>query len=236
MEQFKNTADKFFNDNNLEEAIENYTLALDFDSEDKYKVYLNRCLSFYKLKKYNEALSDAIKATRLKPDNAKAWGRLGSCLCALGKKSQAVCAFKKAYELEPTNENYKKESEKEYDSNDSDTEDEESTVQNLPNQEIFSLTKKLESMNFNTIPNFRPGNTLPNVVDTMLNNKMVDNMLNNMLSNEELIKKMSEQSFQNKILSYQNNPFEALKDKEMMSLMGTILKDITENKDVENKD
>jgi tetratricopeptide (TPR) repeat protein len=234
MEQLKNTADNLFNDNKFEEAIENYTLALDFDSDDKYKIYLNRCLSFYKLKKYNEALSDAIKASRLKPDNAKAWGRLGSCLSVLGKKSQAICAFKKAYELEPSNENYKKESEKE--SDDSDTEDEDSSNQTFPTEEIFSLTKKLESMNFKTIPNFRPENSIPTVVDTMLNNKMVDNMLNNMLSNEDLIKKMSDQNFQNKILSYQNNPFEAFKDKEMMSLMGTILKDFTDNKECEKKD
>ena len=53
----------------------------------------------------------------------------------------------------------------------------------------------------------------------MLNNKMVNNMINKMLSNEELLKKISEQSFQNKMLSYQSNPFEVLKDKEIMTLM-----------------
>ena len=123
MEQLKNIGDAFFNENMFEEAIEKYTLALDFESDDKYKIYLNRCLSFYKLKKYNKALSDAIKATRLKPDNAKSWGRLGSCLSILEKKSQAIYAFKKAYELEPLNENYKIESNKEIDLNDFDTED-----------------------------------------------------------------------------------------------------------------
>ena len=122
MEQLKSIGDEFFYENMFEEAIEKYTLALDFDSDDKYKIYLNRCLSFYKLKKYNKALSDAIKATRLKPDNAKSWGRLGSCLSALGRKSQSIYAFKKAYELEPLNENYKMEANKEIDLNDSDTE------------------------------------------------------------------------------------------------------------------
>ena len=117
MEQLKSIGDEFFYENMFEEAIEKYTLALDFDSDDKYKIYLNRCLSFYKLKKYNKALSDAIKATRLKPDNAKSWGRLGSCLSALGRKSQSIYAFKKAYELEPLNENYKMEANKEIDLN-----------------------------------------------------------------------------------------------------------------------
>ena len=61
-------------------------------------------------------------------------------------------------------------------------------------------------------------NFIPNI-DSMLNNKMVNNMFDKMLSNEELLKKISEQSFQNKMLSYQSNPFEVLKDKEIMTLM-----------------
>jgi len=246
MEQLKNTGDKFFYEQNYEEANNYYTKALDVDSEYKYKIYLNRCLSFYKQKKYNEALSDANKATRLNPDNAKSWGRLGSCLNILGRKQQGIYAFKKAYELEPTNENYKneagKKSEKESELNNSDTENEdnednennednednennednednENNEDSIFQQEILSLTKNLKSMNFASIQNI-----------DLLNNKTVDNMLNKMLSNEELINKLSDQSFQNKILSYQNNPFEALKDKEAMSLMCSILQDFTEIK------
>ena len=245
MEQLKSIGDDFFNKNMFEEAIKKYTLALDVDSDDKYKIYLNRCLSFYKLKKYNKALTDAIKATRLKPDNAKTWGRLGSCLGALGRKSQAVYAFKKAYELEPLNENYKIESNKEIDLNNSDTEDEdknddeeeydkEDEDKNDDEEEYDKEDEdknddeeeydkeeddkekdaKKEEENVNTI------NYMPNI-DSMLNNKMVNNMFNKMLSNEELLKKISEESFQNKMLSYQSNPFEVLKDKEIMTLMSS---------------
>ena len=244
MEELKNIGDDFFNKNMFEEAIEKYTLALDFDSDDKYKIYLNRCLSLYKLKKYNKALSDAIKATRLKPDNAKSWGRLGSCLSALGRKSQAIYAFKKAYELEPLNENYKTESNKEIDFNDSDTEEEdyeddkeendkeendkeendkeddkeendkEKDDKEKDDKDNKEKDAKKEEENVNTI------NYMPNI-DSMLNNKMVNNMFNKMLSNEELLKKISEESFQNKMLSYQSNPFEVLKDKEIMTLMSS---------------
>ena len=215
MEQLKSIGDNFFNENMFEEAIEKYTLALDFDSNDKYKIYLNRCLSFYKLKKYNKALSDAIKATRLKPDNAKSWGRLGSCLSALGRKSQSIYAFKKAYELEPLNENYKMEANKEIDFNDSDTEvedyeDEDDKEEDVKDEDVKE--EDVKEKNANTI------NFIPNI-DSMLNNKMVNNMFDKMLSNEELLKKISEQSFQNKMLSYQSNPFEVLKDKEIMTLM-----------------
>jgi tetratricopeptide (TPR) repeat protein len=250
MEQLKSIGDEFFYENMFEEAIEKYTLALDFDSDDKYKIYLNRCLSFYKLKKYNKALSDAIKATRLKPDNAKSWGRLGSCLSALGRKSQAIYAFKKAYELEPLNKNYKMEANKEIDLNDSDTEvedyeDEDDKEEDVKEEDVKEEDVKEEDdkekddkeeddkeeddkeeddkeeddkeedvkeKNVNTI------NFIPNI-DSMLNNKMVNNMFDKMLSNEELLKKISEQSFQNKMLSYQSNPFEVLKDKEIMTLM-----------------
>jgi len=259
MEQLKNIGDAFFNENMFEEAIEKYTLALDFESDDKYKIYLNRCLSFYKLKKYNKALSDAIKATRLKPDNAKSWGRLGSCLSILEKKSQAIYAFKKAYELEPLNENYKIESNKEIDLNDFDTEDkdeedgeeedeeeedeekeqddeedgeedgeeeeeefteeeqDEHTEEEQDEQEEKEdeQDEEEEDKKESTIPtlNFMPD------VDTLLNNPM----FNKMLHNEELIEKMSDQTFQDKILSYQYNPFEVLKDKEIMSFMTSIL-------------
>ena len=212
MEELKNIGDDFFNKNMFEEAIEKYTLALDLDSDDKYKIYLNRCLSFYKLKKYNKALSDAIKATRLKPDNAKSWGRLGSCLSALGRKSQAVYAFKKAYGLGPLNQNYKIESNKEIDLNNSDTEEEYDKEDEDKYDKEDEKNKKEEKEKQNTI-NYMP------TIDSMLNNKMVNNMFNKMLSNEELLKKISEQSFQNKMLSYQSNPFEVLKDKEIMTLM-----------------
>lgn len=252
MEQLKSIGDDFFNENMFEKAIEKYTLALDFDSDDKYKIYLNRCLSFYKLKKYNKALSDAIKATRLKPDNAKTWGRLGSCLGALGRNSQSIYAFKKAYELEPLNENYKIESKKKldfndsdtenedknenedkykYENNDSETEDEDSNNPNIHKQDIFSLTKNIKSIMCTD------ENNIPNVIDTMMNNKMVDNMFNKILSNDDLINKISDQNFQNKMLSYQFNPLEAFKDQEIMSLMNSVLgnmnvKDFTKNKDL----
>ena len=168
MEELKNIGDDFFNKNMFEEAIEKYTLALDLDSDDKYKIYLNRCLSFYKLKKYNKALSDAIKATRLKPDNAKSWGRLGSCLSALGRKSQAVYAFKKAYGLEPLNQNYKIESNKEIDLNNSDTEEEYDKEDEDKYDKEDEKNKKEEKEKQNTI-NYMP------TIDSMLNNKMVNN-------------------------------------------------------------
>ena len=215
MEQLKNTGDKLFNDDKYEEANKYYTQALELDSENKYKIYLNRCLSYYKLKKYKEALSDAINSTKLKPDNAKSWGRLGSCLYVLDKHSQSISAFKKAYELEPTNDNYKKEAVKENNASDTEEEEEEYNI-HCDKEDIHCDNIQLHDIKY--------------IKKNIINDKTVDNIINNMLSNEVLINKISDETFQNKILSYQSNPFEILKDKETMSLMFSILKDFSEIK------
>ena len=112
MENSFNSLKKLGDDNyqqtNYEEAVKYYTQAIETDDDNIYLVHLNRCLTYIKMNKYNEALDDAIKSTILKQDNAKAWGRVGSCLLALKKNKQAILAFDKAYQLEPTNEEYKK--------------------------------------------------------------------------------------------------------------------------------
>lgn len=112
MENSFNSLKKLGDDNyqqtNYEEAVKYYTQAIETDDDNIYLVYLNRCLTYIKMNKYTEALDDAIKSTILKQDNAKAWGRVGSCLLALKKDKQATLAFNKAYQLEPTNEEYKK--------------------------------------------------------------------------------------------------------------------------------
>jgi tetratricopeptide (TPR) repeat protein len=212
MEQLKNTGDKLFNDTKYEDANKYYTQALELDSEDKYKIYLNRCLSYYKQKKYKEALSDAINSTKLKPDNAKSWGRLGSCLYVLDKHSQSIIAFKKAYELEPSNDNYKKEAHKKTHTIDLDTDTDDEDDKN----DIHCDNIQLQDIKY--------------IKKNIINDETVDNIINNMLSNEVLINKISDENFQNKILSYQSNPFEILKDKETMSLMFSILKDFSEIK------
>ena len=104
----KKLGDDNYEQNNYEEAIKHYSLALELNSENNYLVYLNRCLAYIKMMNYTEALNDAITSTVLKPDNAKGWGRVGSCLTALGRDEEASAAFDKASELDSTNEVYKK--------------------------------------------------------------------------------------------------------------------------------
>ena len=87
---------------------------------------------------------------------------------------------------------------------------------------FYSMNYLKHKNKISTIQNLSTSSQLQNFMpdmDSLLNNPM----FNKMLHNEELIKKMSDQTFQDKILSYQYNPFEVLKDKEIMSFMTSIL-------------
>jgi tetratricopeptide (TPR) repeat protein len=107
-DELKNNGDDNLKNENYNAALDFYSEALELGKFEKtYAVYLNRCLAYFKLEKYDKALDDAYKASVIKPDSAKAWGRVGSCLLALNKKEESYEAFYKASQLEPTNEHYK---------------------------------------------------------------------------------------------------------------------------------
>jgi tetratricopeptide (TPR) repeat protein len=194
--------DELLNNNKFTEAIEQYTVALDNNNdENKYKLYLNRCLANYKLEKYDDALSDAVLATKLNSDNAKAWGRVGSCLLVLNRNKEAQIAFQTAFDLDKTNESYRMLSKN---VDDEDTED-----------EMDNLEKTFNNINLNSILNNSPEN-------------MISNIFSNIISNESLITKLSEPEFQKTLVSYEKNPLNALKDKELMILMNDLLKTFTQ--------
>jgi len=222
---YKIVADQYFRDNKFEEAIKNYTLALEENKENEennFKLYMNRCLTYFNLNKFDEALDDAIKATRLNNESSKAWSRVGSCLMSLKKYKQAEKAFEKACELESTNEFYKnlldnsremmkKTNNVEYDS---DTEDEDDDKVETTN--IQQLTEKLEEL--------KKSNNLPNLLNSdMVSDGLVDGLFNSMLSNDKLMNKLTDKEFQDKVVTYQKNPFAIFGDKEMMELMNDII-------------
>ena len=224
---FKTVADEYFRENKLEKAIENYTLALEENKENEknnFKLYMNRCLTYFNLNKFDEALDDAIKATRLNNESSKAWSRVGSCLMSLKKYKQAEKAFEKACELESTNEFYKnlldnsremikKNKNVEYDS---DTEDEDKVEDKKETTNIQQLTEKLEEL--------KKSNNLPNLLNSdMVSDGLVDGLFNSMLSNNKLMDKLTDKEFQNKVVTYQKNPFAIFGDKEMMELMNDII-------------
>jgi tetratricopeptide (TPR) repeat protein len=235
----KETADKYFNQNNYEEAINYYTTAL--NNDDKFKIYMNRCLAYYKLSKFDLALEDAIKATKLDTTSGKAWSRVGSCLLSLKKYYSSLSAFEKAKELEPENELYKNLYEHVYDTiknnkileeYDEETEDEDDKTENntnnrntkksidkeITNDDILNLTNKLKNLK-----------STDGLADLLKNNDLnmpsnfVNGIFNSMLNNENLINKLNRKDFQSKVVDYQQNPLAIFNDKEMMDLMNDII-------------
>lgn len=201
MSELKNIADNEYKSGNYEKAIELYTFCLDENRENKHFIYSNRCLAFIKLKKYNNALNDAKKILKLNPDWAKGWARLGSCLELTNNKEKAEIAYRKAFELEPHNENYRKLIKL------SDNE----TTQFL-NTDFTENIKKLKEMKKDPKELLNPENS--------------HNMINKMLSNEKILNKIMDVNFQQKIMSMTKNPMSALKDKDTMELMIEMMKNM----------
>ena len=218
-DNLKVTGDNHIKNNEYDLAITHYSEALELeDNEKTYLIYLNRCLSYFKLDKFNEALEDAIKASVLKPDNAKTWGRVGSCLLALNRNEEAYIAFDRAFQLDPSNEDYK------------------------------SLAKKINTpVSVDApIPDVTPSSQdennmeemitkLKNIKKTMgmninMNNLPIENLMgplfNKMMSNQKLMSLASDSEFKNQMLEYQNNPLEALKNPKIMDLVGDVLKEL----------
>jgi small glutamine-rich tetratricopeptide repeat-containing protein alpha len=100
MEQLKENANNYFKQGNYIEAINLYTQILDNDMDNHF-ILSNRAVAFIKLEKYEEALNDAIKSTKLAPEWGKAWGRLGGALYGLSRFDESLVAYTKAFELEP---------------------------------------------------------------------------------------------------------------------------------------
>jgi stress-induced-phosphoprotein 1 len=101
MDTKKEQANNYFKEKNYEEAIKLYSEILDED-QDNYLVLSNRSASYIKLGQYSKGLSDATRCTKLKPEWGKAWGRLGGALHGQGKYNDALVAYNKANELEPS--------------------------------------------------------------------------------------------------------------------------------------
>jgi stress-induced-phosphoprotein 1 len=100
--KLKEKANDYYIEGKYNEAVNIYTQLLDWEPEN-YMVLSNRSATYIKLQKWNEALNDAVMSTKLKPDWGKAWGRLGAALYGLDKLDEALVAYNKANELEPSN-------------------------------------------------------------------------------------------------------------------------------------
>ena len=91
----------------------------------------------------------------------------------------------------------------------------------LNNLEIYTIMiNKINTKLNNNINNNTNNNTNIN------NDTNVNNILDSIMNNDNLLNKLNDKKFQDKILKYQYNPFQMLKDNDMMGLMDDIVKNI----------
>ncbi len=204
----KEQANKYFSEGEYEQAIKLYTELLDStDLTNKHIILSNRSATYVNIQEYNKALTDAVECTKLKPDWGKAWARVGAALYGLDKLDEALVAYNKANQLEPS-ENYQKMIGEIKDS-----------LTNIKNQMLKnhfeSTTGQVGSMD----------NT-DSIGSNPVMSNMFESMFNSVLSNSTIMEKLIDPDFQSKILSLQNNPMEALKDDDVMKVMNEMMKNI----------
>lgn len=185
--ELKNQANQYFKDSEYQKAIEIYTQLLE-ENENNEAILSNRSASYIKLEQFDLALNDAAKATKLKPDWGKAWGRLGAALYGLGRIDESLVAFSKANELEPC--------------------------------EIYlTMINQIK----NNLNEFKE-EFLETTTDNILINNVFGSMFDSVISNHKIMEKITNPEFQDKVLSYQNNPMEAMKDDEIISALSEMIK------------
>lgn len=100
-QQYRDRGNQAFREGDLQEALTNYTAALNLNPACEAAL-TNRATTHFKLKNYESAAADARRAIQVKPDYFKAHYRLGMSLAQLGYLEEALEALKRAEELAPS--------------------------------------------------------------------------------------------------------------------------------------
>lgn len=172
----KNQANQYFKEGEYEQAIKLYSEILETDETD-YAILSNRTATYIKANKYDLALNDAIKTTKLRPECSKVWGRLGAALYGQHKFEEALIAYNKANELEPLE---------------------------IYTQMVEQIKGVLQTMK-------------PKLMDIL-------QIYDSVKSDPKIMEKLADPEFQNRVLSLQNNPMEAMNDKEVMDIINNMMK------------
>ena len=217
----KEQIETYFSEGKYHEVIELCSQILN-DDKDNSSILLNRIDSYIKINKYDEALIDAIHCTKINPDLVEYWEKLGIILYNQCDYSDALIVYNKANELNPCDE-YEKmilEIKKKISTNSLST-------NSLPNDSLPTNSLPNDSLPTNSLPtNSLPTNSLPSDKKNFLVEDIFSKMLNTVVDNPKLFEKLSDTTFQSKVLSMQSNPIEALKDQEIIDIMMEMMKGI----------
>jgi ankyrin repeat protein len=104
--EYKEKGNKFFSQKQYDDAITNYTAAIQLNPVDA-TFYSNRSASYMGLQKYNEALYDAVMARTLKPDWSKACYRMAVARMALDRYEDAAVSAWEGLQMDQSNDELK---------------------------------------------------------------------------------------------------------------------------------
>jgi len=216
-DSLKLSADESLKNNHFEISIMKYSLIINMNTENKNLILLNRCLAYLQVQKYDEALEDAKESIKLNSNYAKAWSRLGSCLLAKDKKDEAKIAFKKALELNPDNQEYKKLIEDEEE--DGELNEIMNKLKNLTFLKKIEEAEKDKENRKKTIP-LEAISELEKMIPL---DGVMGNIFNKMMNNKNLLDLMDNNDFQKKMTNYHKNPLEAIQDPQILGIMKDIM-------------
>jgi len=197
---YKDIAKNYIINKQYDKAEEIYNNILINNNINKDDILINKTLILLKLKKYKECIDICSIILKNDTKNSIVWGRLGGALYGLEKYKESKCAYNKAYSLN--------------------------------NLEIYTIMiNKIDNKLNDNINNILDNNNINNILDNnninnILDNNNVNNILDSIMNNDNLLNKLNDKKFQDKILQYQYNPFQMLKDNDMMGLMDDIVKNI----------
>lgn len=105
-ERYKNEGNALVKAEKLEEAINNYTKAIELNAHNAV-YYCNRAAVYSKLGNHHQAIKDCHTALSIDPMYSKAYGRLGLAYSSLERHKEAKESYQKALEMEPDNESHR---------------------------------------------------------------------------------------------------------------------------------
>ncbi|CAL8068314.1 unnamed protein product [Orchesella dallaii] len=149
------------------EGLECYNKAIALDGNNPV-YFCNRAAAFIKMERYEEARRDCQIAVQLDPSYAKAYGRMGLTYSSQNNQVDAILCYRKARELDPENESYRKNLQ---------------VAQHLMIQDIPSAQAQVSaSPNLET---FLSNPNLANMASQMLQDPTVQNLLQTLMGRSQ---------------------------------------------------
>ncbi|OXB43028.1 hypothetical protein B1J92_H08195g [Nakaseomyces glabratus] len=103
-DEYKQQGNAAFVAKDYEKAIDLFSKAIEVSETPNHVFYSNRSACYASLKKFPEALNDAEECVKINPTWSKGYNRLGAAHLGLGDLDEAEGSYKKALELDGSNQ------------------------------------------------------------------------------------------------------------------------------------